>query len=95
MPLYKDFYKEMIANNKELFDSFKEVHDRYIENEDEWKSMFNEVGKTVVSVIRDYELRLCSRSEGGMYSKYANNLADKFWDEIRKAYPRIDFVGVK
>lgn len=95
MVKYKEYYKEMIANNKELFDSFKEVHDNFVKNGDEWKSMFNEVGKNVVEVIRDYERRLCASQESGMYGKYSSKLADKFWDQVRKEYPKIDFVGVK
>jgi hypothetical protein len=92
---YKEYYNEMIKNNKDVFDAFKTVHDDYMQDEDKWKNQFNEIGKKVVDIIRDYEVRLCAHSEGGQYGKYANKLADKFWDEVRKEYPRIDFVGVK
>lgn len=92
---YKEYYSEMVASNKALFDEFKVIHDKYAENDERWKEKFNEVGKKVVEIIRDYEVRLCAHSEGGQYGRYANKLADKFWEEVRKMYPRIDFVGVK
>lgn len=95
MPRYKEYYNQMIVANKDLFDEFKITHDNYIKDEDTFKEEFNRIGEKVVSIIRDYELRLCSHSEGGQYGKYANTLADKFWNEVRKIYPRIDFVGVK
>lgn len=92
---YKEYYKEMVEKNRELFDFFKEVHDAYIEDEESYRAQFNAVGAQIVELARDFERRLCSHSEGGQYGKYAASLADKFWDEIRKTYPRIDFVGTK
>ena len=54
----------------------------------------NVEGKKVVEVIHDYERRLCAHSEKGVYAKYSSNLADKFWETIRKQFPKIDFIGV-
>lgn len=92
---YKEYYKEMITAHRELFEKFKDIHDQYVMDEDAWKKEFNEVGAKTVEIIREYEVRLCSHSEGGQYGKFATNLADKFWNEVRKEYPRVDFVGVK
>lgn len=83
----------MVEENKKLFDEFKIIHDKYMEDDVKFQDEFNEKGKGVVEIVRKYELLLCSKSEGGQYGKYATNLADKFWTEVRRVYPRIDFVG--
>lgn len=92
---YREYYDLMTEQHGPLLEQFKEIHDQYVEQPDTWRDEFNTVGAKVVEVMRDYELRLCSNSEGGRYGKYASNLADKFWDHIRKTYPKIDFVGTK
>ncbi len=92
---YKEYYEFMLKNNPELFEKFQEIHDKYAEDADAWREEFNAVGAQVVEVIRDWELKLCRASQGSQYGKYANQLADKFWNEIRKNLPKIDFVGTK
>lgn len=93
MSKYKQCYQEMIDANKKLFADFQDIHDKYMENPERWQHEFNEIGFEVQEVIRKYERILCSHSEGGKYGKYSANLADKFRDEIRKDFPRIDFIG--
>lgn len=92
---YKEYYEMMTKQHSELLEKFKEIHDQYVEQPEKWRDEFNTVGAEVVEIMRDFELRLCSNSQGGQYSKYASNLADKFWDHIRKTYSKIDFVGTK
>jgi hypothetical protein len=94
MTKYKQFFQEMVTENQELFDSFKTIHDNYVINQDAWKEKYNTVGKEVVEIIRNWERKLCSHSERGQYGVFSSKLADKFWDEIRKVYPKIDWVGV-
>lgn len=94
MTKYKQFFTEMITQNKELFDSFKTIHDNYVINSDAWTEKFNTVGKEIVEIIRNWERKLCSHSERGQYGIFSSKLSDKFWDEIRKVYPKIDYVGV-
>lgn len=93
MSKYIQLYKEMVKENKELFHKFKEVHDKYEKDEEKYQEEFNNIGEKVFEIIRDYELRLTSRAESGQYAKYSSNLAEKFWERIRKDYPQIDFVG--
>ena len=90
---YKDYYNQMMESHKELFTQFKEIHDHYVSDSDKYREEFNTVGAKVVEILRETELRLCQASEGGQYGKYAVQLADKFWNEVRKTYPKIDFVG--
>lgn len=91
---YRQLFLDMMQENRDLFLDFKEVHDKYIED-DNYKEEFNSKGAKVVDVIRDYERKLTSQQDKGQYSKFSSGLSDKFWDQIRSFLPRIDFVGVK
>jgi hypothetical protein len=85
----------MLDQNKELFDQFKLVHDAFSLNPDANKTKFNEIGRDVTDVIREYDRKLCAQMGKGQYSKYTQNLSEKFWAEVRKVYPKIDFVGIQ
>lgn len=95
MSKYQKLFQEMIEENKSLFDSFKEIHDKYVEDDIKNQEEFNKQGEKVLEVVRKYELLLTSRSEGGQYAKFSSNLADKFKEQIKSVFPRIDFIGVK
>lgn len=95
MTKYKQLFDEMLKKNRELFIKFKITHDMYGTDPKQWNKQFNDEGKKILEILREYEDRLCGHSEQGQYSKYSANLADKFWAEVRKNYPRIDFVGIK
>lgn len=84
----------MIGEHKELFDNFTQVHDAFVLNPDANKIRFNQVGSQVLDVIREYERILCGKTESGQYGKFSTGLSQKFWDEIRKVYRKIDFVGI-
>lgn len=84
----------MISENKKLFDEFNVVHDSYAKNPEVNRQKFNEVGRDVQDVIRDWENRLCSQSEKSSFGKFSAGLSDKFWDEIRKNYPLVDHIGL-
>ncbi len=94
MSKYKQLFDEMLIKNRELFIKFKITHDLYVNDPKNNKEEFNELGQQILPIIRDYENRLCGHSEQGQFSKYSANLSDKFWAEVRKNYPRIDFVGI-
>ncbi|OGG14612.1 hypothetical protein A2773_02385 [Candidatus Gottesmanbacteria bacterium RIFCSPHIGHO2_01_FULL_39_10] len=95
MAKYQDYYQKMVEDNQDLFDSFKIIHDNYLVNPDAWKDKFNNIGTEIMDIIKDYENRLCGKSEGSKYSVFSTGLSDKFWTLIRKNYPKIDFIGVK
>ena len=92
---YKEYYQKMISEDQDLFDSFKEIHDKFAQDKDRWRDKFNEVGRGAVEVVRDWERRLCSAMGKGVYSVYSQQLSEKFWDLVRKEYPLVDLVGVK
>lgn len=92
---YRQLFLEMIETNRDLFLDFKDIHDKFVENEEAYKDEFNEKGAKVVEIIREYERHLTSQQDKGQYSKFSTGLADRFWDQVRGFLPRIDFVGVK
>ena len=94
MSKYKKYFQEMVDSHAELFAQFKIVHDNYVQDKATWKAEFNTQGEKVVEVIREWEEKLCSKTENAKFGKFSTNLAEKFWAEVRKEYSKIDFVGV-
>lgn len=91
---FKKVFSEMLEENKELFDRFKVIHDKFAADKSVRKE-FNKQGEEVIAVMRRYESILCGRSEGSGYGNYSHKLADKFWSEIRKTFSEIDEIGVE
>lgn len=92
---YKEAYEQMVHDNKALFDEFQKIHDEYALNAAKVQDQFNEKGKIVMGIVRKYEDILCKRSEVNGFSEYTSKLAEKFQDEVRKHFPKIDEVGIK
>lgn len=92
---YKEAFEQMVHDNKELFDDFQKVHDAYSLNVAENQAEFNEKGKAVMTVVKKYEDILCKRSEVNGFGEYTIKLAEKFQNEVRKHFPKIDEVGIK
>ena len=95
MRQYQVTYETMIDENKKLFDEFFRIHEEYVKNPNIVQEKFNFVGRQIQDVIHDYERRLCGKTEGGQYSKFSTNLSEKFWEIIRKDFPKIDYIGVR
>lgn len=93
MPKYQQYFQEMIEYNKELFDGFKQIHDKYAADPSAYQTELNDEGEKVLRVIRRYENMLCGKSENSGYGKYSANLSDKFWGMVRDFLPKIDEVG--
>lgn len=94
-PKFKKYFNEMFEKNRDQFLQFKLTHDDYVKDRKKYKEEFDKQGKEVLKVIEEWEKRLCGHMEKGNNSVFSAKLADKFWDEIKKYYPFIDFVGVK
>lgn len=92
---YKQYFTEMLSGNQKVFDEFKKVHDLFSSDRMKYQNEFNRQGEQIMDIIRDWEKRLCSRMEGGKNGVYSANLSEKFRDEVRKTYPKIDLIGVK
>ena len=95
MAAYKKSVQEMIDNNQELFNKFKVIHDKYVVNPFLYQAEFNAIGGEVTEIVRDYERRLCRNMSTGKYGQFSANLSQKFWDELKKIYAKIDFIGVQ
>jgi len=93
-PKYKEFYDLMIKQNKEDFDEFKKIHDNFIKDPDKWKDQFNRLGSDILDIVREYENRLCRQSEGAGNSKFTTALSDKFQNEVKSHFPKINSVGI-
>ena len=93
MTQYQKFYQMMIDENKELFANFSQIHEAYVVNPQMNQEKFNAVGGEVLDVIREYERKLCGNMNAGKYGAFSSNLSQKFWDQIRKVYRKIDFIG--
>lgn len=94
MRAYQESFQTMLEQNTELFAKFDQIHAAYVVNAEVNKAKFNEIGREVTDVIREYERRLCAQMGKGQFSKFTQNLSEKFWGEVRKVYPKIDFVGI-
>lgn len=84
----------MMEDYPALFSEFRTVHDSYATDPEKWKSDFNRIGGQVKEVIHDYERRLCGKTESGQFSKFSGGLSEKFWNELRVLFPKIDYIGV-
>jgi hypothetical protein len=82
-PKYEKHYKDMIAENAELFDELKKLGKT--PNSDEFRG----VQFKVLRVIRKNENLLCRKTENTKYSGFSTNLADKFGELIRADYPEV------
>lgn len=91
---YKEYFAKMCDENKDLFTEFKKIHDLYSKNKFAHQKSFNEVGLAVRKIIEEWDSRLCGHMEAGKNANYSARLSEKFWDEVRKLFPLIDFVGV-
>lgn len=92
---YKEYFELMMQNNKQVFEEFREIHDRYALNPENLQEEFNEKGGKIMRIVREWEDKLCNRSEGTGYGKFTANLAEKFQNEVRREFSEIDKVGVK
>lgn len=95
MTKYKQAVNEMIEQNKSVFDEFQKLHDEYALNPDNLQEKYNEEGKIVMDLVRKYEDRLCGNTEKSGYGNYSGNLAEKFQQEVRRRFPKIDYIGIK
>ncbi len=94
MVKYKQYFQEMLQQNKELFDSFDEIHTKYTLDPKSHQEKFNSKGEEVLDVIHHWENRLCSSSEHSGFGKFTTGLAEKFHEEIRARFPEINNVGL-
>ncbi len=94
MTKYREYFERMLTNEKDKFDKFIKLHMQYSMDQDGLQEKFNKEGGEIVTIIREWESKLCSTSEKAGYGGYTSKLSEKFWEEVRKSFPLIDYVGV-
>lgn len=90
MAKYKEYFQEMIMQNKETFDAFKKLHDSYVNDPKKYQKEFETERSEMTLLIQRHVNRLCMKMESGKYGKFSSGLADKFWEEVRLYFPKID-----
>lgn len=93
MTKYKEVVQEMFEYNKDLFNEFKNLHKLYEEDPKRYQLQFNNEGEKILRIIRRYENILCGKSENGKFGKFSTSLSEKFWNEVKIHFPKIDSVG--
>lgn len=91
---YKDYFNRMVEANREAFDTFREIHNQYSLDEDNYQEKFNQEGAKLLPIIQEWENKLCMQSEKAGYGNYTSGLAEKFRAEVKKEFPLIDHVGI-
>lgn len=94
-PKFRQVLKETYAKHAEVFDALRPIHDSYAANRKAVQDEFNKAGEPVMVILKEAEQRLCRQTETGGYGVYSSKLADKFWAEVKKDWPFIEWIGVK
>lgn len=97
---YKQYAQQMKSQNQELWAEFAKVHQAVLDSggldkDPQATAQFHKVGQKVVDVMRDWDRRLCSAMGRGKFSKYSQQLSEKFWAEVAKDFELIYSVGLK
>ena len=95
MVKYKQQVQDMLEVHADLFSEFRKVHDAYMQDPHKWQQAFNEKGREIIPVLARWENSLCSKSESGKYGMFSSNLAEKFRNEVKIHFPKIDSIGMK
>lgn len=95
MTKHQKYFMAMLDENKNFFDKFKILHDKYKENNETYQDEYNIEGAKALEIIRYYEQSLLSKSTTSQYAKFSHNLSDKFWESVRLYFPMIDFIGTE
>jgi hypothetical protein len=82
-PKYERQYEQMLKDHQDSFDELKKL-DRKSEE-------FKSLQLKVIRIIRKNEDQLCAKTENTKFANFSLQLADKFWELIRKDYPEVDY----
>lgn len=94
MTKYREYFERMITTEKQIFDAFTKLHFQYSQDQDKFQDEFNKSGEKILSIIHEWEGKLCSQSEKAGFGNYTTNLSEKFMQEVRKSFPLIDHIGI-
>ena len=86
---------EMYEKYQQEFADFQITHDKFMRDRKTFQRKYNREGRKIMEILRFYEGQLCGKQERSSMGVYSSKLAEKYWTEIKKKLPLIDFVGVK
>ncbi len=95
MTKFQQVFQDMLNKNQSQFDEFRRVHDLYSEDPQKYQKQFDEVGRDIQDIVRRYENVLCGKSEGTGYGKFSTKLSEKFQEQVRQTFPKIDCIGLE
>ena len=93
MSKYKTYLKQMLTEHELELNAFKAIHDLYKTNKFLHQKEFNTHGKKIIEIILEYEKKLCAHMEKGNNAVFSTKLSEKYWEEVKKLFPLMDFVG--
>jgi hypothetical protein len=89
---FQKHFQTMLDEYSDFFQEFKKLHDQFVADPEEYRDAFNQMGQKALRIIRRYDNELCAKSENSGYGKFSSNLSDKFWEQVRAYFPRIDTI---
>ncbi|MFC1654048.1 hypothetical protein ACFL1M_04340 [Patescibacteria group bacterium] len=95
MTKLKTIVNELKEKHSNQLKNFKKIHDEYAKDRKNNQEKFNSEGKKIMEMLRTYENILCGKQERSDMARYSSSLSEKYWAEIKKDFPYIDFIGVK
>lgn len=95
MTKYQQYYQQMWEANKEKLTQFLDIHDKFKTDRKRFSKEFNDKGKEVREIMEEWDQRLCRQMEKGTNGVFSSKVSEKFWNEVKKDYPLIEFVGVE
>ena len=95
MTKYQQYYQEMWDANKATLENFLILHDKFKSNRKQYTKEFNTDGKAVREIMEEWDKRLCTQMERGKNGVFSSKVSEKFWNEVKKDFPLIEFVGVE
>lgn len=95
MAKYKQHVQDMLSVHETVFAEFKKIHDKYVVDPKKYQEAYNEKGREILPLLQRWENSLCAKSESGKYGKFSSTLADKFREEVKVYFPKIDYIGMR
>ncbi len=94
-PKYKRMFEDMLQTNRQLFSDYNELLKKYDLDKSKYAQELLDMQRKVLRAIKHTENGLCARTENTGRANYSTALADKFWDEVRVVFPRVeDYIEV-
>lgn len=95
MTKFQEYYQKMWDANKAVLTHFLDIHDKFKSDRKKYSQEYNREGKKVREIMEDWDARLCQQMEKGQNAVYSSKVSEKFWNEVKKDFPLIEFVGVE